>query len=95
MAYFYCLMDNIYFPEWAVCLHEYGDTEGLTDDDLRAYESFMNSVGHQAEKFVDGPFYNFIIEIDTDDDCVFIHHPAFGLACNCYKAKVWVFAKER
>lgn len=60
MAQFYCLMDNIYFPEWAVCLHEYGDTEGL-----------------------------------TDDGCGFIHHPAFGLACNCYKAKVWVFANER
>lgn len=95
MATFYCAMDNIYFPDWAVCLHEYGDTEGLTDEDVKAYEAFMDQIGNQVNKIVDGPFYSFTLEIDYDDDCGFIHHPAFGLACNCYRAKVWVFFNER
>lgn len=41
MSKFECIIDNILFPEWTVGIHEYGLTEGLTDEDVSEYESFI------------------------------------------------------
>lgn len=86
MSKFECIMDNILFPDWAGCLHDYGETEGLTDEDISDYETFVEDV---IEECTRRGYESITISVDYDDDKGFRHYPAFGLATYCYGCSVW------
>lgn len=86
MGKFVEIFDNILFPEWAIGLHEYGLTEGLSDEDISEYEAFIEDV---IEECVRLGYKNITIDVNYDDDRGFCHEPEFGLACNCYGCSVW------
>lgn len=85
------LRDEIDFPVWAVCLHEYGDTEGCTDQDIKDYDSWRDSI---LDPLYDMGYDNLLLEIKWEEDPYFSHSPCFGLPCDCYQAFVWGEKKE-
>lgn len=86
MSKFIKIMDNILFPEWAVGIHDYGLTEGLSDEDISEYEAFIEYVVGECIQL---GYRNIHIGVNYDDDRGFCHNPEFGLPCNCYGCSVW------
>ena len=90
MSKFECIMDNILFPEWAVGIHEYGLTEGLTEDDVSEYESFIEDVIEECTRM---GYENIHIQVNYEDDRVFalilnsvLQHSAMAVLCGGVKA---------
>ena len=63
------------FPEYMVTYAYYGDMDGVTDEDIDAYEKWRKRNG-----------FGSLLGIDTDMESHFSSHPAFGLACNVVSA---------
>lgn len=91
MSKFERLVDRINFPMWAVCLHEYGDQDGCTEQDVQDYDQWRDSV---LDPLYDQGYDCLLISIGCDDEPYFSHSPAFGLPCDCFRAFVWGEKKE-
>ena len=91
MSKFEPLVDGINFPEWAVCLHEYGEQEGCTEQDIKEYEQWRDSV---LDALYDHGYDYLLIDIKWDEEPYFSNSPCFGLPCDCFRAFVWGEKKE-
>lgn len=72
-------------PTYAVCYLEYGDSEGLSSDDIENIDDWVKSFSeHQS----------LVFDYDRDDDgdtldASFNTNPDYGLACDTLDAEVW------
>lgn len=57
------------FPSWSICALEYGDFEGLENEEIKQVNRF-------AEKYA-GAYFEY------SSDSHFSNSPEFGLACDC------------
>jgi hypothetical protein len=63
---------NYQFPTYALCALFNGDFDGLDDEDIELFESFM-----ERNKQID-----IWDDKEPDQEPYFTHYPEFGLACD-------------
>lgn len=61
-------------PQWAVCYLAYGDDTGITDEDKKLVDDFVDELNKDGWRLCEAP-----IEGSENSFC---SHPAFGLACD-------------
>jgi len=68
-------IDTVYFPSWALSYAINGVTDNLSDDEIDMIDTYMreNNVGN----------------IEAIGSEFFWNNPEFGLAGNCYVAKLY------
>ena len=72
------------FPTWALCALFNGDYDGLDDDDIESFESFM-----KRNSYID-----IWDDKEPDQEPYFTKYPEFGLACEVVDLIGIVWEKE-
>lgn len=85
MTEFIKLSDRIDFPQWASCLHEYGDIGGLSEESVQKYEEWLNSI----QRYYESLGVSSVSVHITDREVGFVCYPAFGESAMCVEAEVW------
>ena len=72
-------------PAWSVCYIEYGDADGLSEEDIDTVDDWMKSLNKAG-------FTELVFSIGEDTG--FHMFPEFGLGCDCVECTINQFAKE-
>lgn len=77
------VIGEIKFPSWAACAYYNGDTSGMSDEDISIFEQWEESLKNRYPEHND-------ITLDIGEfEPDFEPFPEFGLASDCYAAKLW------
>ena len=75
---------NVKLPDYCLSYLINGDNSGLDPKDIKIIDSYMSEFYQIAEKT--NSHVN--ICLDDNEEPFFTWSPSFGLACNCYNAKI-------
>ena len=74
---------TVYLPDYALSYLVNDDSSGIEEEDKKTIDSYMEFFYHEAK------INNGSVIIDTtSNESFFTWSPAFGLACNCFKASI-------
>ena len=79
---------EVKLPDYSLSYLINGDSSGLNQDDIQNIDSYMEKFYNEADSLKNG-FVNFELD-DYEADSFFTWNPPFGLACNCYEAKILI-----
>lgn len=80
--------NTVNFPDWALCLAEYGEENNINEDDKEAFQAWKKKVERDAR---DGAKKHPIsILYSWGEGSYFSQSPAFGLPCNCTQAEILI-----
>lgn len=66
-------------PDWALCYIEYGDRNGLTDEDIKMIDAFYESY-RKVGMDIQGIYP--VKDDNNNFESYFSRYPAFGLPCD-------------
>lgn len=79
---------SFYLPVWAISYLVNADPSGLIDEDIQMVDEWVDGFKEAH------PNLSFIT-YDIPEECEFYFAPAFGLACDCVEADVYVHLNTR
>lgn len=65
-------------PSYAVCYVEYGNEDGMSEEDIKLCDEWLASLSEGGQ-----------LHFEYGEESYFTKSPAFGLACDCVEVKVY------